>query len=245
MSYKTGYIRESFEKNKIILNDAQTEMFADYYDLLIEENRSVNLTSLTELDDVVYKHFIDSVLINRYFNLSFVNDLIDVGTGAGFPGIPLKILYPQLNVTLLDSLWKRTVFLHNLVDKLGINDVNIIHGRAEDLGRDPDHRQQYDLSVSRAVAALPVLCEYCTPFIKTGGYFAAYKSRNIKEEIKASKSAVFLLGCEVERYEEFSLDMDTDAADPLNVRSFVFIKRRFPLSSKYPRRAGTPKKSPL
>ena len=162
---------------------------------------------------------------------------MDVGTGAGFPGIPLKILYPQISVTLLDSLHKRIGFLQQAVDNLGLTDVELIHGRAEDVGRDPRHREGYDLCVSRAVANLSTLSEYCTPFVKTGGSFVSYKSGSPEEELEQAKPAIRKLGCRTKRVEKFSLG---DAG-----RSLIFIERLEHLGKQYPRKAGLPSRSPL
>lgn len=238
---RTDYIKRKLKEVQIGITDRQLEQFEQYFELLITANKVMNLTAVTEFEEVVSRHFLDSVLLAKYQDLSSVQNLIDVGTGAGFPGIPLKILFPQLSVTLLDSLGKRIAFLRNVVDNLGLEEskgtVRLIHGRAEDLGRDPDHREKYDLCLSRAVANLSVLSEYCTPFVKTGGLFVSYKSGEIEEELEAAKPAIKKLGCKTRRVEKFSLDGAG--------RSLIFIERVGRLSEKYPRKAGIPSRQPL
>lgn len=250
MSEKAKFIRDCFCREKIVLTDEQADQFEAYYEMLVETNKVMNLTAITGFSEVIEKHFLDSGMITKYFDFSSVNNFIDVGTGAGFPGIPLKILYPQLNVTLLDSLNKRMVFLRNVVDKLGLTHVKLIHGRAEDFGKNPSYRGKYDLCVSRAVANLSTLSEYCTPFIKTGGYFISYKSGNIEEELENAKSAIKLLGCKTRKVEKFFLtgeevSSETEMKIEKQGRSFVLIERLSELDKKYPRKAGMPSKAPL
>lgn len=223
------------------LCSGQMEQFYDYYELLIEWNKVMNLTAITELDEVVTKHFIDSLSL-----IKSVDDLgekgrtvIDIGTGAGFPGIPLKIAYPGLKITLLDSLNKRIKYLNEVIDKLGLKEISTIHGRAEDYGRDPLYREKYDLCVSRAVANISTLSEYCLPFVKVGGYFVSYKSGKIEEELNQGKSAIKLLSGKTEDVTTFLLP-GSDVE-----RSFVKIKKIEPISKKYPRKAGLPSKEPL
>ena len=223
------------------LSSGQLEHFFDYYQLLIEWNKVMNLTAITELDGVVTKHFIDSLSL-----IKAVDDLgergrsiIDVGTGAGFPGIPLKIAFPELRITLLDSLSKRVKYLNEVISKLGLENIIAIHGRAEDYGRDPLYREKYDLCVSRAVANISTLSEYCMPFVKAGGYFISYKSGKIEEELSHGKSAIKLLSGKTEDVITFLLP-GSDVE-----RSFVKIKKIEPISKKYPRKAGVPSKEPL
>ena len=223
----------------VTLTDKQIEQFEKYYELLVEWNKVMNLTGITEFDEVMQKHFVDSVAAAEYVEMEKINSLIDVGTGAGFPGIPLKIVYPHLQVTLLDSLNKRIKFLDEVVDNLGLTGIETVHGRAEDAAKKAEYREQFDLSVSRAVANLASLTEYCLPFVKVGGKFVSYKSVSVDEEITQSKKAVYVLGGEIGKVEKFNLpesDME---------RSLVIIEKKRSTPKKYPRKAGMPTKEPL
>ena len=180
-------LRDSLDKLKIQYNDEQIEQFRSYYELLTEWNKKINLTAITGYEDVVRKHFIDSLLICSLLDLNKDIRIIDVGTGAGFPGIPIKILNPDCRIVLLDSLNKRVRFLETVVDELGLDNVECIHGRAEDVSREKNYRASFDLSVSRAVANLSTLCEYCIPFLKKGGMFVSYKSDKADDEINGSE----------------------------------------------------------
>ena len=199
----------------------------------------MNLTAITEFDEVLQKHFVDSVLKFRDFIKEDTKTLIDVGTGAGFPGIPLKIVFPEIKITLLDSLNKRIKFLNAVIDELELENIETIHGRAEDFSKKEDYREQYDLCVSRAVANLATLSEYCLPYVKVGGCFIPYKSGEIDEELNNSKKAVQILGGKIEEVVKFQLP-DTDIG-----RSFVKIKKNKNTAKKYPRKAGLPAKEPL
>ena len=234
-------MEDGLKKLEISLDDRQIDQFYRYYSLLIEWNKVMNLTAITELDEVVTKHFIDSLsLVMAVDDLDKgERSLIDVGTGAGFPGIPLKIAFPNLKITLLDSLNKRVKYLNAVIEELGLEDIVTIHGRAEDCGRDAEHREQYDLCVSRAVANISTLSEYCLPFVKVGGYFVSYKSGKIEEELNNGKGAIKLLGGKTEHVESFSLP-GSDAE-----RAFVKIKKIEHVSKRYPRKAGLPSKEPL
>lgn len=236
---KKDYLKNSFLKLKIELDENKIQQFIRYYEILIKKSEVMNLTAIKEFEDVVLKHFVDSVLISQVVNMNQFTNLIDVGTGAGFPGIPLKIIYPELRVTLLDSLNKRINFLDEVIKECKLFHVKTIHGRAEDFGRDLKYRESYDLCVSRAVANLSVLSELCIPFVRKGGYFISYKSDNSEQEIEASKSAIFLTGGKVEKVDEIILP-DTDIK-----RKFIFIYKKDFTSKKYPRKAGTPSKKPL
>ena len=225
------------KKNGMELSDKQIAQFNLYYELLTAKNKVMNLTAITEYNDVVKKHFIDSMMISRVLDMKKINSLCDVGTGAGFPGIPLKIVYPHLHLTLVDSVGKRVNFLSEVVEKLGLEDVEAIHSRTEDLAHNSKYREKYDLVTARAVASMNVLSEYCIPYAKIGGYFAAYKSGNIEEEIENAKNAVKTLGGKIEKTDMFELyEMG---------RSIVLIRKVNSTPKRYPRKAGTPSKNPL
>ena len=232
-------LRDSLDKLKIQYNDEQIEQFRSYYELLTEWNKKINLTAITGYEDVVRKHFIDSILICSLLDLNKDIRIIDVGTGAGFPGIPIKILNPDCRIVLLDSLNKRVRFLETVVDELGLDNVECIHGRAEDVSREKKYRASFDLSVSRAVANLSTLCEYCIPFLKKGGMFVSYKSDKADDEINGSENAVRTLGSEITSVKEIALP-ETDI-----VRKFVMITNKKQVSNIYPRKAGIPSKDPL
>lgn len=223
----------------IELNNRQLEQFNKYYELLIEWNKIMNLTGITEYEEVVEKHFVDSLVLVKVCDVKDIHTLIDVGTGAGFPGIPLKIAFPHIRVTLLDSLNKRIKFLNHVIDELELKEVCTIHGRAEDYARQEDYRESYDLCVSRAVANLATLSEYCLPYVRTGGLFISYKSGDIDEEMEGSEKAIQLLSGRVEEVVRFHLP-GTDI-----YRSFVKINKVKKCSMKYPRKAGLPGKEPI
>ncbi|MDR0925804.1 MAG: 16S rRNA (guanine(527)-N(7))-methyltransferase RsmG [Hungatella sp.] len=241
----TGAFEENLRKElnllSIELEENQINQFYNYFELLVEWNKFMNLTAITEMDEVITKHFVDSLSLIKAVEEIGTKDyrIIDVGTGAGFPGIPLKIAFPDLRITLMDSLNKRVNFLNEVINGLGLEKIEAIHGRAEDLGRDALHREQYDFCVSRAVANLSTLSEYCMPFVKMGGHFIPYKSGKIEEELAAAKHAIFLLGGSVEEVKTFLLP-GTDAE-----RSLVKIIKNNGISKKYPRKAGLPSKDPL
>lgn len=237
MNYNFDKFIEELNKISITLSEKQLEQFRIYYEMLVEKNKVMNLTGITEWDEVLEKHFLDSISLIRAIDLSQDLTVMDMGTGAGFPGLPLKIAFPNLKVTLADSLNKRVIFLQEVIDELGLEDIEAIHGRAEDLARDKAYREQYDLSVSRAVANLSTLSEYCLPFVKIGGQFISYKSGECDEEVAASKSAVFLLGGKIKDVVKFELGESG--------RSFIVIDKVKGTSKEYPRKAGTPSKKPL
>ena len=238
MKNKCSQIKDRFFQAGFFITDAQANQFLSYYELLIETNKVMNLTAITQFEEVLDKHFLDSVMILKYQNME-KKKLIDVGTGAGFPGIPLKIMCPSCSVTLLDSLRKRLSFLEQVVEALGISEIEIVHARAEDGGRNPRFREQYDLAVSRAVANLSTLSEYCLPFVRQGGYFISYKSGKVEEEIEKGKRAFGFLGASLEKKEKFLIP-GTDLE-----RTFLFLKKEKKMSPKYPRKAGLPGKEPL
>lgn len=221
------------------LTEQQQEQFVSYYNMLVERNKVMNLTAITEYNEVLDKHFVDSVSLIKALDVDKVESVIDIGTGAGFPGIPLKIVFPHLKVTLLDSLNKRIKFLDDVIHALKLEKIETIHGRAEDFAKQSAYREQYDLCVSRAVANLATLSEYCLPYVKVDGYFIPYKSGDIEEELKNSKKAIGILGGELEDVVKFVLP-GTDIG-----RSFVKIKKNKSTAKKYPRKAGLPSKEPL
>ena len=216
------------------LTTEQENAFQTYYERLVEKNQVMNLTAITDYEEVLVKHFEDSLMLLRY-DRDF-ETLIDVGTGAGVPGLPLAIMKPDAKVLLLDSLQKRIGFLGEVITGIGLENTMTEHNRAEDGAK--AHREAFDRAVSRAVANLSTLSEYCLPFVKVGGYFIAYKSGNVEAEVKDAANAVRILGGTVERIETYSLSN----GDP---RSLVFIRKIAPTPKKYPRKAGTPQKTPL
>ena len=233
---------EDITEGKVILNDTQLEQFDKYYEILIEKNKVMNLTAITEREDVILKHFIDSIALAGYYDFSNKNiKVIDVGTGAGFPGIPLKIAFPDIDLTLYDSLNKRINFLNEVINTIGLdkNTCVALHGRAEEGGRNKDMREKYDLVVSRAVANMAVLSEYCIPFVRQGGYFIPYKTSKVDEELESAKKAISILGGKIENTKKIVLP-DSDIG-----RSFVFIRKIKPTPKTYPRKAGTANKQPL
>ncbi|UWN95733.1 16S rRNA (guanine(527)-N(7))-methyltransferase RsmG [[Bacteroides] pectinophilus] len=240
---------DALNEINVELDDSMEEALQKYYELLVEWNKVMNLTAITEKDDVYVKHFLDSLAVKTVFDdkeyakmLPDTNTaikVIDIGTGAGFPGIPLKIAFPSVKVTLLDSLNKRIKFLNEVISTVGLNDIEAIHGRAEDYAREPDYRESYDLCVSRAVATLSTLAEYCLPYVKTGGYFISYKSGDIDDELKTATHALKLLGAKTIGVKKLTLP-GTDIE-----RSFVIIKKMAHTDKKYPRKAGLPSSKPL
>ena len=238
MSYDFKPMIDDFKSYGIDLSEKQVEQFQDYYELLVLWNEKMKLTAITDFDDVCKLHFTDCISSCKFYD--FTNDnlkIIDIGTGAGFPGIVLKIVFPKLNITLLDSLQKRIGFLNEVIDELGLFGIEAVHGRAEEGGRDKSMRETYDIAVSRAVANMAVLSEYCLPFVKTGGYFIPYKAYEIEDELNEGKKAVSILGGKLERVEKLDIEG--------NGRSIIFIKKEKLTPKAYPRKAGTAKKQPL
>ncbi len=237
--YNTTSFEKDLEELNIKLDKRQVCQFLQYYELLVEWNSFMNLTAITDFDEVIKKHFIDSLSLIKSIDLSRNFSVIDIGTGAGFPGIPLKIAFPNLKITLLDSLNKRIKFLDEVINRLELKDIKTIHGRAEDFAKDKDYRENYDLCVSRAVANLSTLSEYCLPYIKVGGKFISYKSEKITDEMNAAKNAIHILGGNVLSQVEFNLP-DSDI-----YRNLFVIEKVKDTPKKYPRKAGLPSKEPL
>ena len=236
--FKTEFNSE-LEKLNILLEDEQVNQFYKYMNLLIEWNKNINLTAITEPSDIILKHFIDSIYVSKYIEIPANSSIIDIGTGAGFPGIPLKIIRKDLNITLLDSLNKRIMFLDNVINNLDLKDISAIHGRAEEMGKNKKYREMFDYAISRAVANLTVLSEYMIPFVKLGGKSICMKGGNIKEELENSQKALGILGGNLLHVEEFNL-LDTDIK-----RSLIIIEKCKITPIKYPRKPGTPAKDPL
>ena len=238
--YNTTQFEKDLAEIGVLLSEKQINQFMRYYELLVEWNSFMNLTGITEFEEVMKKHFIDSVSLIKAIDLKNRElSLIDIGTGAGFPGIPLKIVFPDLKVTLLDSLNKRIRFLDEVIMQLGLENINTIHGRAEDFAKTDKLREKYDICVSRAVANLSTLSEYCLPFVKIGGCFVSYKSDKINEEANGAKNAIFLLGGKVKEQVEFMLP-NSDI-----YRNLYIIEKKSVTPKKYPRKAGLPAKEPL
>jgi 16S rRNA (guanine527-N7)-methyltransferase len=239
MDRNMNIFKKGLEELNIELNNIQFNQFMDYYEILIEKNKVMNLTSITEFNEVIVKHFIDSLTCVKALDIEIINSVIDVGTGAGFPGIPLKIAFPHLKIVLLDSLNKRINFLNEVIENLELNNISTIHGRAEDIARNDDYRERYDLCVSRAVANFSTLSEYGIPFVKENGIFLSYKSQYIEEELSSSREALNILGGRLLRAEQFVLPT-TDIE-----RILLVVKKIKKTPQKYPRKAGVPEKNPI
>ncbi len=210
-----------------------------FYSMLIEKNRVVNLTAITDHDDYIVKHILDSLEIASFVSMEKYQTVIDIGTGAGFPGIPLKIFFPEIKITLLDSLNKRLVFIQEVVDYLKLSDVEVVHGRAEDLAHDRQYREKYDLGVSRAVASLPALIELTMPFIRNSGDFIYYKGGDVEKEIEISTNAMDQVNCSLEMIKKIRLPFSEIT------HSYLLMKKNNPSPKKYPRKAGMPVRCPL
>lgn len=232
-------LKDKAKEIGIELSELQIDQFNKFYQMMVEWNKVMNLTGITEYEEVVEKHFIDSLSIVKVIDINKIANVIDVGTGAGFPGIPLKIAFPHLNITLLDSLNKRIKFLNEVINETGLENISTIHGRAEDFAKQEKYREQYDLCVSRAVANLATLSEYCLPYVKVGGRFVSYKSGEIDAEVEDCKTAVKVLGGKINKVEKFQL-LGTDIG-----RSFVDIKKVKNTGRKFPRKAGLPSREPI
>ena len=232
-------LREALEDLGLACDEGTLHQFKRYMELVLEWNERVNLTSITDPDEFIIKHYIDSAAIGNFPQMKEAQSVIDVGTGAGFPGIPLAILFPEKEFLLMDSLNKRIKIIEELASEIGLTNVAFRHGRAEELARDKAFRERFDLCVSRAVANLAVLSEYCLPFVKPGGWFAAYKAGAAEEELKGSLQAAELLGGRLEDSKRLNIrgyDLD---------HRIILVKKIKKTPSKYPRKAGTPAKEPL
>lgn len=236
---KIGLLEEILKKLNISIDEEQKLKFAKYYSLLLEKNKVMNLTRITDEEEIIIKHFADSLMISKVVDMEKVESLIDIGTGAGFPGIPIKIIWPEIKVTLLDSLEKRVGFLKEVIEELELEDIEAAHGRAEDFGQDVNHRENFGLCVSRAVADLSVLSEYCIPFVKENGEFVSYKADGSEEEMHNAKKAIETMGGNLER-----IATEQIPGTDIN-RQFAVIRKIEKTDSKYPRKAGKPSKKPL
>lgn len=230
-------IQKQAERNHVVLDEKQSKIFYKYMNLLLEWNEKINLTAITEQNDIILKHFVDSMTLLPY--LKDNDKIIDIGTGAGFPGIPLKIAKPSTEITLVDSLNKRIQFLTEIIQSLDLNKVKAIHARAEELARKKGERESYDIATSRAVAKLNVLLEYLMPFVKVGGKCICMKANQIEEELEEAKKAIKVLGGEIEKVENISLG-DSDI-----VRKIIVIRKVKSTPKEFPRKAGTPSKKPI
>lgn len=239
MNYNLEKFKNGLQQLHIALSEKQMEQFLQYYELLVEKNKVMNLTAITEFDEVVEKHFLDSVSLTNQMDLHQPLKVLDLGTGAGFPGIPLKIVFPELEITLMDSLNKRVLFLQDVISSLQLENIEAVHGRAEEAARNKKYRESFDLCVSRAVANISTLSEYCLPFVKIGGSFISYKSSTIEDELEDGKKGIAILGGKVKDVYKFTLP------DSELQRSFVIIEKEKKTPKAYPRKAGTPSKEPL
>lgn len=237
--YDLSFFKRTSENLNIFLNDIQLQQYVTYYKHLVEKNKVMNLTGITDFQEVILKHFIDSLTITKIIDMNRVQTLIDVGTGAGFPGIPIKIAFPQIDVVLLDSLNKRLNFLNEVIEMTNLQSIKTVHGRSEDAARDKNLREKFDISVSRAVANMSVLSEYCIPFVKTGGSFIAYKAGGAEEEITEADNAIKTLGGNVKEVCRFKLP-ESDIE-----RTLVNVQKIKNTPDKYPRKAGIPVKEPI
>lgn len=239
MAYDLTILEEGCKELGITLDENQKKQFTDFYEYLVEKNKVMNLTGITEFQEVLIKHFLDSLACVKAVDMSRIKRIMDIGTGAGFPGVPLKIAFPHLEACLLDSLKKRVNFLEETFQMLKLENITAIHGRAEEYAKNKQYRETYDLCVSRAVSNLATLSEYCLPYLKTGGYFISYKSGTVQEEVEQAQKAVKILGGKIQDVVYFQLP------DSEIQRSLVVIEKIKATPGRYPRKAGTPLKEPL
>lgn len=239
MNYDLTLLEKGCEQLGLTVNEQQKKQFVQFYEYLTEKNKVMNLTGITEFEEVLVKHFLDSLTCVKALDMTKVKKVIDIGTGAGFPGIPLKIMFPEITFTLLDSLRKRVNFLEETFDLTGLTKIEALHGRAEEFARNKNYREIYDVCVSRAVSNLATLSEYCLPYVRKGGFFISYKSGKVQEETEQAAKAVKILGGEIKDIIYFQLP------DSEIERSLVVIEKIKNTPQKYPRKAGTPAKEPL
>ena len=239
MAYDLTILEEGCKELGITLDENQKKQFTDFYEYLVEKNKVMNLTGITEFQEVLIKHFLESLACVKAVDMSRIKRIMDIGTGAGFPGVPLKIAFPHLEACLLDSLKKRVNFLEETFQMLKLENITAIHGRAEEYAKNKQYRETYDLCVSRAVSNLATLSEYCLPYVKTGGYFISYKSGTVQEEVEQAQKAVKILGGKIQDVVYFQLP------DSEIQRSLVVIEKIKATPGRYPRKAGTPLKEPL
>ncbi len=239
MQSYSEWLRIEAEKKGILLSTEQLEQFALYFKRLVETNRQFNLTAITDEEGVYIKHFYDSLIVATQVPFNNIDSMIDIGTGAGFPGIPLKIAFPHLRLVLLDSLQKRISFMTGVVEELGLKDVRLIHGRAEEVGNQKNERERFDLATARAVARLNVLAEYCLPFVKVGGYFVAMKGKEVKAEITEAQGALQKLGGGDLSVHRSLLPKE------YGERNLLLVHKKRKTPKTYPRRPGTPSRNPL
>lgn len=239
MEYDVRILEEGLKELNLELSEIQKKQFLDFYEYLIEKNKVMNLTGITDFEEVLVKHFLDSLMVAKVIDMAHVNSMMDIGTGAGFPGVPVKIMFPSVKSVLLDSLNKRVKFLEETFALLKMSDISAIHGRAEEFAKNKAYREQFDLCVSRAVSNLATLSEYCLPYVRKGGVFVSYKSGKVQEEVEEAAKAISILGGKVKDVMYFSLP-GSDIE-----RSLVVIEKVKNTPGKYPRKAGTPLKEPI
>lgn len=239
MEYNIQVLEDGLQELNLTLSELQKKQFIDFYEFLIERNKVMNLTGITDFQEVLVKHFLDSLMAAKVTDMGQINSVMDIGTGAGFPGVPLKIMFPHTKSVLLDSLNKRVKFLEETFELLKLSNITAVHGRAEEYAKNKEYRERFDLCVSRAVSNLATLSEYCLPYVRKGGLFISYKSGKVQDEAEEALKAIQLLGGKLKEIVYFSLPgSEID-------RSLVVIEKVKNTPGRYPRKAGTPLKEPL